>query len=438
MKKLILLLFCGLVGGLACQSQQTPAPVTLHWFDSWTEASAKSQKEGRVLMVEFSTEWCHYCRFVEEQIFTESQVAEKLEPLVLLRVDGDAAIHQSLLSQYAIEGFPTFVFLDPKGKEILRINDISSPDDALAILDAVATRKVTAQELKKADAFLTANENDKAFRQYKKVYESLPPEDSLREEALYGVVTTFEGKREEGQRWIQTYLTDYPLALFRPDALKKLASYYKTIPLKQMWLTEAARLIEARLDSPWTHSLKWQRVLLDQEIDLLAEIYQELEQFSKVEPLYLKGAALCEEKIKRSGGLLRNQNLIGTVSYYYRRGAQPEKAVAFLKKAKEVFPDYWFVDQALAKALAADKKYNEAIQVGERAYSAAKDVAKSRVAMTLSEVHAKKGDLEAALQTLQRGMDDLRALPGSDKGRAAQMITILQNRLEEYQTSPVF
>lgn len=133
MKKLLLALF-----GLCCGLSLFAAPVATGsttppgWYDDFEAAQAESAKTGRPMLVLFTgSDWCPYCVRLKRGFLDTAEfkkfAAEKLI-LVYLdfpnRADMPAALtlaNRKIAGKFGIEGFPTTIVLDPKGKELGRI-----------------------------------------------------------------------------------------------------------------------------------------------------------------------------------------------------------------------------------------------------------------------------------------------------------------------------
>lgn len=340
------------------------------WLDDWERASEVNKDAGKNLLVEFSTQWCPYCKFIEENVFNKEEVIKRLESYTLLNIDGDKKENQQTMDIWNVAGFPTFIILDHAGKEILRFNDVNSVAEFMAFLDKAEKKEPTPQK---------------------------------------------EDTKERG-----------------PEYYKTLADSYSSNVLKEAALNKAAALIEDEIANFKQLTSGQKRVALDQHIDLLAYIYKELKLYSKIDDLYLKAASLAKEEAKLHDGIGNNLNLIGTVTYYYLNAKRPDDAIDFLKKAQVMAKDYWPVYTNLAKALLAKGSPDEAIVFALQGYELAKDVAKPRVALIWAECYAAKRDEQKAIEILESAIKDLKNSGSADHGRAAKMLKQLEERIKEY------
>jgi protein disulfide-isomerase len=101
------------------------------WLTSAKQAAALSRQTGRPILADFTgSDWCSFCQMLEAEVFgtAEFQTWAK-DNVVLLQLDFPRRTPQSkelaeqnatLKARYGIDGFPTVVFLDGRGKELGR------------------------------------------------------------------------------------------------------------------------------------------------------------------------------------------------------------------------------------------------------------------------------------------------------------------------------
>lgn len=407
----------------------------LNWLSDWTDASSTAKKEGRQMIAMFHTEWCPYCTFLEERIFGQSDVVDKMEKFVLLKLDGDKPVTQPLMDKLGVKGFPTFIVLNPEEKELLRFNDINSADELLKLLSDIESKKVGHTELNTAKKLVEEGKRETAISLYKKAYDVLSAEnDPSAEDALAGLLEVSKGDFDSGVRYASELINKFPSSPLVPVYYKKIADLYSSGTIKKHYLLLATKRIEDMANSFDQLDNRAKRIFIDQLVDVSAEAYKDMEKYSDVKKAYLKGAHLCEEIIRHSGGLSNNRHLIGTMTHFYLSAASPEAAIKFLKEAINVLPDYWPVYSNLAKALAAKGAYDKAVVHAARGYELAEEVAKPRVALVWGEVLVASGDYTNAIQVLNKAEADLLTTGAAESGRAAKMLKQIKTRANEYAT----
>jgi thioredoxin-related protein len=101
------------------------------WFTDYDKALAKAKREKKVVLADFTgSDWCVWCIRLKDEVFSKPEFAEwAKEHVVLLELDfprkselPDELRKQNdkLKREHKIQGFPTIVFLDSKGKDIGR------------------------------------------------------------------------------------------------------------------------------------------------------------------------------------------------------------------------------------------------------------------------------------------------------------------------------
>jgi len=103
----------------------------LTWQTNFAEASKQAAQEHKYMLLDFTgSDWCPWCIKMDKEVFAGSQFSDfAAKNLVLVKVDFPRKTAQSpaeknqnedLAKKYGIEGFPTYVLLDPSGKEVRR------------------------------------------------------------------------------------------------------------------------------------------------------------------------------------------------------------------------------------------------------------------------------------------------------------------------------
>lgn len=171
MKKLLLLFVIFMA---SCTHGAKSGKAQLPVFSSdWQGAFKTAHDEGRQMLVMFSTEWCPQCEYIKEKIFTDPDVAVSMKRFFLVGIDGDKSENQPAMDKFKIIGFPTFIILDPDGKEVTRFNDMSSPSEFMAILSEAQGKNPEVIELGKASALEIEGKLSEAARVIKGAIDDL-------------------------------------------------------------------------------------------------------------------------------------------------------------------------------------------------------------------------------------------------------------------------
>jgi protein disulfide-isomerase len=103
----------------------------LTWQTDFTQASQQAAQEHKYILLDFTgSDWCPWCIKMDKEVFSQSQFSDfALKNLILVKVDfprkaaqppAEKSQNKALAQKYGIEGFPTYILLDPSGKEVRR------------------------------------------------------------------------------------------------------------------------------------------------------------------------------------------------------------------------------------------------------------------------------------------------------------------------------
>lgn len=105
---------------------------------------AQASQSGKKIMISFSAEWCLPCRFMEENLYNDSEIADLVnENFVAVKADVDAPQGQEWNALYNSDFLPTILFADAKGVEFERITRAPNRSEFLEALRRVIAMKAT-------------------------------------------------------------------------------------------------------------------------------------------------------------------------------------------------------------------------------------------------------------------------------------------------------
>ena len=118
---------------------------------SWSQVQAKAKNENKYIFVDVFTTWCGPCKLMDRDIFPQEKVGEFFnEYFINVKVQADVTKKdteevkkwyndaQAIASIYNIDSYPTYLFFDPKGELIHRLNGgSSSGEDFIAKAEVV-------------------------------------------------------------------------------------------------------------------------------------------------------------------------------------------------------------------------------------------------------------------------------------------------------------
>lgn len=110
--------------------------INVVWFDDIDKAIVESNKEGKPILIHFTTDWCSWCRKIEADTYPDKRVAEKMLKFVNLKVNPEKSDeNRAFASKYNVTGYPTILFLDKELKVLHRVGGYQGPDDFLKSIE---------------------------------------------------------------------------------------------------------------------------------------------------------------------------------------------------------------------------------------------------------------------------------------------------------------
>lgn len=99
------------------------------WLTSYSDAVKESKRSGRPILMDFTgSDWCTWCQRLHKEVFDTPEFKNWADKnVVLLELDFPNSKPQSealkkqnqqLAEQYDVQGYPTIIFADAKGKKL--------------------------------------------------------------------------------------------------------------------------------------------------------------------------------------------------------------------------------------------------------------------------------------------------------------------------------
>jgi len=115
-------------------------------FDAGIE---KALEEKKPVLIDFYTEWCHWCKVMDDKTFNAEEVAKKLsDDFVCIRLnaedqksslnfDGKMYTNAEFTQALGVSGFPTLAFIDDAGQFITKVPGYVPAKDFVNILNYI-------------------------------------------------------------------------------------------------------------------------------------------------------------------------------------------------------------------------------------------------------------------------------------------------------------
>lgn len=109
----------------------------------WTEyeaALSKAKETDKKSFVYFYTEWCKYCKKVENVLFKDADVVKYLnENFVSTSVNVKGNENKRIAKDYGVNGFPTFWFLEEDNSKLNYLPGYIEKDKFFQVLKYIST-----------------------------------------------------------------------------------------------------------------------------------------------------------------------------------------------------------------------------------------------------------------------------------------------------------
>jgi thiol:disulfide interchange protein len=109
---------------------------TVAWERDLPSALARAGSENKLVMVDFYTDWCRWCRVLDETTFADDGVQKALQGVVSVRLNAEKD-GRDAAARFDVDGFPTILFLNAAGGEVARIPGYMEPGPFLEELNAI-------------------------------------------------------------------------------------------------------------------------------------------------------------------------------------------------------------------------------------------------------------------------------------------------------------
>ncbi len=118
------------------------SPPQIEFVRGYASGYERAQQAGKPMLVFFTAEWCHYCRQMAREVFTDRRVVQLSRQFVCVLVDADE--EPEVCRRFQVRGYPTVQFICPRGIPLNRLSGKTPVDQFArqmqAALQAIASR----------------------------------------------------------------------------------------------------------------------------------------------------------------------------------------------------------------------------------------------------------------------------------------------------------
>ncbi len=196
------------------------------WEESFKKGIEQAKLRNSPVVIDFYTDWCGYCKVLENKIFPDPEVSKLLENFTTLRINGEE--YPDIAGNFKVSGYPTVLFLDKNGAYLDRIVGLpSSPMMAKKLKEVYEKRNIEDQFLNIAKQdpdsvlnnyklgiyYFKANQFEKSEGYFLKSIQSPKtdhPEKKMESLFILGIIQIQEKRYSQAISIWSRYLTEYP------------------------------------------------------------------------------------------------------------------------------------------------------------------------------------------------------------------------------------
>jgi thioredoxin-like negative regulator of GroEL len=353
------------------------------------EILARARKENRQVLFDFSAIWCPGCLRLEQEIFPSKEFKDWTKEYLLVKVDTDRFENQSFAKKYNIKGIPSLLIARPDGSEIQRIYDYqplsvfrgffesgrknSTPLDELEKKYFLESKKVDEQTLNVlAERYYFAGRYEEALRAWEKVKN---PSHFLWDAKIERAKNTKDSVQVKSA--LETAIKAEPSSFRSLGWRKELIQ--ENHPQAETYYAEGLRLVnqfwgdknifDRALETTQVGDMTgFESLLLALEEGDLRATY--LTQVKKKPEDSFETKEAWSISVKKTSDLFQRPQPLGPSLRYLSGLTQAQQfadAEKFLKSLIERFPQETDLNRRLLRILVMQKKFSEAVKIGEKA-----------------------------------------------------------------------
>lgn len=131
---------------------------------TWAGLLADARQSGKLIFVDVYTDWCGPCKVMDKEVFTQKQVAEKLnKDFINYKMNAEKGEGISLAQHYNVFSYPTYLFIDGNGALIYRSNGSMPAEDFSQQLSNALIEQKEPVTLLQMDSIYSSGNKDTAF-----------------------------------------------------------------------------------------------------------------------------------------------------------------------------------------------------------------------------------------------------------------------------------
>ena len=131
---------------------------SISWKRTYSIATAEAKSTGKLVMIDFYTDWCGWCKKLDSDTYPAPAVVKESERFVPIKLNAEKdADGIRLAKKFSVSGYPTILFIDSHENLVYKIVGYEAPKEFATAMSKAATIR---QDRARFGAELKANPNN--------------------------------------------------------------------------------------------------------------------------------------------------------------------------------------------------------------------------------------------------------------------------------------
>ncbi|MGD9900249.1 MAG: thioredoxin fold domain-containing protein [Calditrichaceae bacterium] len=395
-------LFIGLILILATNTAFAEGMRFIDEKKPFSEILQMASQKDQLVMVDFYTDWCSWCKVLDEKTYSTDEVGALAENFLSYKINAEKGDGIELAKKYNITGFPSILFINAAGEEVDRLIGYYPPENFIPVVTDILNNKNTYLSLIKE--YKTEPNNPKVAYPYAQklydrgqhtealnIFDSIIVSDPENKSGVLGPVYLQKGMLALREGDVAEAITDLNLVTGKYNQFEEshLAyAYLAMISERSDEPEEAIRLLKeavTRATNPDYQTNYRGR---------LALLYLDQKQFGQADGLIAEIEKNSEDKV--SAAELR-------LNFYLKQNDKKNAEILMQKLFPRIENDSNALNQ-IAWAWVENESYSEtALNWAEKAVTLSDR--NEMILDTLAELYVLKGDVKKAIEIEREAME---------------------------------
>jgi len=111
---------------------------SIKWKSSYENALSEAKASHKLVMVDFYTDWCTWCKKLDADTYPAPAVEQEAENFVAVKVNAEKE-GKTAADKYKVNGYPTILFVQPDGTQVWKIAGYLPAEDFAKQMHLAAT-----------------------------------------------------------------------------------------------------------------------------------------------------------------------------------------------------------------------------------------------------------------------------------------------------------